>query len=241
MKNEKKSPPKSLKLKIKLLLKQVFDSKKYQIPCNICGKNIFFRGPNSRLSLTSQYPWCLNCLSLERHRGLRILWEKFPKDLLKSMTVLQFSEEPILDAEWFNNFIVSVYGGSNSLDVQNIDYKDGVFDIVMCNQVIEHVPNDKKAIKELLRVIKKDGFVQMSVPYPMQLVKTIDWGYPKESDHGHYRNYGRDDINILLDEVAGKGCWSEVIVTDPVTIAQDYVYILCHSKKVLVSVLSQFK
>ncbi|WP_456376731.1 class I SAM-dependent methyltransferase [Lutibacter sp.] len=232
--------PKSFKLKLKLFLTRIFDSKKYDTPCNICGNKIFFRGPNSRLSTTNQYPWCINCLSLERHRGLRLLWEKFPKDFLKSKIALQFSKEPTVDSEWFNKHVVSVYGGENSLDIQNIDFKNEVFDIVICNQVIEHVPDDKKAIKELLRVLKKDGFVQMSVPYPMQLAKTIDWGYPKESDHGHYRNYGKD-INLLLDELVGKGCWKEIVVTDPVTIAQDYVYILCRSKNALLSILEQFK
>jgi len=237
---KKTLPLKPFKLRLKLFLTNIYDSKRYQTPCNICGGNKFFRGPNSRLSITNQYPWCLNCLSLERHRGLRLLWEKLPKGFLKSKNALQFSEEPTVDSEWFNKHLISVYGGNNSLDVQNIDYKDEVFDIVICNQVIEHVPDDKKAIKELLRVTKKDGFVQMSVPYPMQLAKTIDWGYPKESDHGHYRNYGKD-INLLLDELVGKDCWKEIVVTDPVTIAQDYIYILCHSKKVLSSVLSQFK
>ena len=41
--------------------------------CNVCGGEVFMRGPNDRLSATRKPPRCVECLSLERHRQLR-LW-----------------------------------------------------------------------------------------------------------------------------------------------------------------------
>ncbi|WP_457617691.1 class I SAM-dependent methyltransferase [Lutibacter sp.] len=229
---------KAVKWRVKLFYNKFFLGKKSSIPCNICGNTIFIKGPNGRLSLTGEFPWCPNCWSLERHRGLRVFWDKFPKSYFKSARVLQFSNDPAIISSWFCTHTISIYGGENSLDVQNIGCKDATYDIVLCNQVIEHVPDDKAAIKELLRVTKKDGFVQIGVPYPMELDKTIDWGFPKETDHGHYRNYGKD-INILLNKLVGKGNWKDIIITDPVTRSQDYIYILCHSQKALSTILGK--
>lgn len=51
----------------------------------------------------------------------------------------------------------------NKEDVQNLSFKDNSFDIVICQEVLEHVPNPIKAISELKRVAKKQLII--SVPY----------------------------------------------------------------------------
>ncbi len=48
-------------------------------------------------------------------------------------------------------------------DVENLDYKDKYFDVVICSEVLEHVNNPVKAMKELKRVTKKRLII--SVPY----------------------------------------------------------------------------
>jgi len=222
----------AIKWRLKLFIKKIFEGKKYEKSCNICSNNIFIKGPNNRLSLTEKYPLCANCFSLERHRGLKVFWERFDKDFLRGLNVLQFSDDPGIDETWFKTYLVNSFGAENSLDIQKIDKPSESYDIVLCNQVIEHVPDDRSSIKELMRVTKKNGFVQLGVPYPMEIEKTIDWGYPNKSDHGHYRNYGRD-ICFLLDELIGKNKWLEITITDPVTNALDYIYILCHNIEVM--------
>ncbi|WP_084404254.1 class I SAM-dependent methyltransferase [Flavobacterium tegetincola] len=132
-----------------------------------------------------------------------------------------------------------MYSDHTSLDVQNINKPDGTYDIVLCNQVIEHVPNDEAAIKELLRITKKDGFVELGVPYPSERDTTVDWGTPNAKDHDHYRNYGRVDLGLQLDRLVGVGKWKEITVTDPVTGTYDYVFLLCHSKEALNNILSK--
>lgn len=47
-------------------------------------------------------------------------------------------------------------------DIQNLSFKDKSFDIVLCQQVLEHTPNPPKAISELKRVAKKQLII--SVP-----------------------------------------------------------------------------
>lgn len=45
-------------------------------------------------------------------------------------------------------------------DVENLPFKDKVFDFVFCSHLLEHVENPDKAIKELTRVAKK-GYVEV--------------------------------------------------------------------------------
>ncbi|MBC8304828.1 MAG: class I SAM-dependent methyltransferase [Pelagibacterales bacterium] len=167
---------------------------------------------------------------------MKVFWERFDKGFLRNLDVLQFSDDPAVDGSWFNKYLLNIFGAENSIDIQKIDKPSESYDIVLCNQVIEHVPDDRSSLKELMRVTKKNGFVQLGVPYPMEIEKTIDWGYPNELDHGHYRNYGRD-ICYLLDELIGKNKWLEIRITDPVTKAQDFIYILCHT----IGVMAKYK
>lgn len=48
--------------------------------------------------------------------------------------------------------------------VEHLPYADGRFDKVICGEVIEHVLDEDKALEELLRVLKPDGTLIISVP-----------------------------------------------------------------------------
>lgn len=49
------------------------------------------------------------------------------------------------------------------IDVQNIKYEDS-FGFIVCNHVLEHVPDDHKAMRELYRVLKEMGVAYINVP-----------------------------------------------------------------------------
>jgi len=50
-------------------------------------------------------------------------------------------------------------------DIENMDFKDGRFDVVFCSQVLEHVPHPWKAFAEINRVLKKSGVAIITVPH----------------------------------------------------------------------------
>ena len=49
-------------------------------------------------------------------------------------------------------------------DLRDLDYKDEFFDVIMCTEVIEHVPEYKKVLKEFERILKKGGMLIISFP-----------------------------------------------------------------------------
>ncbi|MEB8430922.1 glycosyltransferase [Cocleimonas sp. KMM 6892] len=197
--------------------------------CNICGCNEFKEGPLGRLTKLGEKPHCVECGSLERHRLIRTVWEKLPLQFLNRKKALQFSLDPSVDSKWFEGHETSIYGHSNTLDLQNIERADKTYDVVICNQILEHVADDKLAFSEILRVMKDDGFLQMTVPLPIQKKVTDDWGYPKEDFHGHYRHYGIDLIEYFSKVLPGVhmiNCRAR----DEVTAVEDFVFFWMKSK-----------
>lgn len=50
------------------------------------------------------------------------------------------------------------------MDITDIQYPDESFDVIYCSHVLEHVPDDRKAMQEFFRVLKKDGWAVLLVP-----------------------------------------------------------------------------
>lgn len=54
--------------------------------------------------------------------------------------------------------------GPERIDVTRLDFPDRSFDIVVCNHVLEHVPDDRRAMSEIARVLRPDGWALLLVP-----------------------------------------------------------------------------
>jgi len=162
------------------------------VACPICGGTEFAPGPKGRMGPNGKMPRCAKCLSLERHRMFRIMFERLGVAGLGDMRAVQFSPDPTLDPRWFRSFELSVYGEGDSLDIAAVDRPDGAYDMVACSHVLEHVADDRRALNELLRIASPDGLLFLVVPDPFREKKTRDWGFPKPEKYGHYRIYGAD-------------------------------------------------
>lgn len=102
---------------------------------------------------------------------LKVLSEAFPKfrlygtDLNK--TYLEKANNNI------NNSKVKLKIGN----IENLPYKNSFFDVVIASEILEHVDNDSKAIREIFRVLKRGGKAIITVPnknYPF-LWDPLNW------------------------------------------------------------------
>ncbi len=84
-------------------------------------------------------------------------------------------------------------------DITSLPFKDNTFDKIVCSEVLEHVPDDIAAIRELVRVLKSYGTIAISVPsyLPEAICWKIDRSY---YDHpgGHLRIYKESELIAKL-------------------------------------------
>ena len=197
----------------------------YREECPICGGTSFGKGPGGRLAVSGRNPRCESCHSLERHRAIRSFFLSLPRQALAPLKVLQFSRDRCVEPAWFSEFEVSVYGSSNSLNLQKIDRPTRAYDLVLCNHVLDHVAYDNSALHELIRVQANSGGCFLTVPDPIRRPSTVDWGYPDETKHGHYREYGADIEELFARHLDGAYIY-KTSLSDPVTLTPDVAFLL---------------
>jgi len=91
------------------------------------------------------------------------------------------------------------------IDIKDINFEDNFFDVIICNHVLEHIVDDRKAMCELFRVLKPGGEAILQVPISKYNKKTFeDFSIilPEEREKyfgqkDHVRIYGKDYKNRL--------------------------------------------
>ncbi len=78
--------------------------------------------------------------------------------------------------------------------LEELPWQDESFDLITCLDVIEHTPDDRVALRELLRVCKPSGWLLATVPAYQGL-----WSYHDEVNH-HYRRYERTTLRSAVAE-----------------------------------------
>lgn len=88
-------------------------------------------------------------------------------------------------------------------DALELPYQDGEFDCVIASEILEHLPEDDRAIDELVRVLKPGGSLAVTVPrwLPEKICWLLSDAY-HANEGGHIRIYRSDE---LLKKIASRG------------------------------------
>jgi SAM-dependent methyltransferase len=93
-------------------------------------------------------------------------------------------------------------------NITGLPFPDGFFDMVICSEVLEHIADQKGAVREITRVLKSGGDLVVSVP--RFLPEKICWALSKSyhnTDNGHIRIYTRKTLLKLLED-SGSKLWA---------------------------------
>ena len=142
---------------------------------------------------------CPNCRSLERHRLLWLYIKNKTNLLTDQLKVLHIAPEssflPILQSQpnldYLSADLVSPLA-MEKIDITQIPYPDCTFDVILCNHVLEHIPDDRKAIQELYRVLKPQGWGIIQSPIDPTLEKTYE-DFTITTDQGRKQAFGQED------------------------------------------------
>jgi len=159
---------------------------------------------------------CPNCYSVDRSRLLYLFFKLRTKVFEQKTDILHISPNHEIARVLYNAKTINHVTGTDEphaymefnpvhLDVQKMNFKDNTFDVVICCHVIEHVPDDAGAMKEIYRVLKPGGFAVLQVPLALNLETTLE--DPKDvtpkqrkiayGQVDHIRLYGMDYFDRL--------------------------------------------
>lgn len=170
---------------------------------------------------------CPGCGTYERHRLLLLYLQQRTRFFVDQLRVLHVAPEAILQSRFRrlpNLDYVSVDLDSPlamvHMDITRLALQDNQFDVIFCSHVLEHIPNDQQAMRELYRVLKPGGWAIMLVPIDTTQESTFEDPsivLPQEREryfgqHDHVRLYGRDYIQRL--ESAGFCVWVDTFARE---------------------------
>lgn len=181
-------------------------------------KRLFFAGSGAHCPVCDSdirgfLPWgeraraqCPVCGTMERHR-LAWLFFRRRTDLMdgRPKRMLHIAPEPGVASRLSRvpglDHVTGDLDPSHAdvrMDVTDIPFPDGHFDVVYCSHVLEHVPDDRRALAEFARVLAPGGWALVLVPVTAErTVEDPTATSPEErrrlfGQHDHVRRYGPD-------------------------------------------------
>jgi SAM-dependent methyltransferase len=153
-------------------------------------------------------------LSLERHRLFWLYLTNETEFFTENLKVLHFAPEQAFYKRFkkmknleytttdLNSPIATV-----KADICDLPFQDNAYDFIICNHVLEHIPDDTKAMQELYRVLAPGGIAILQVPYEADRNTTFEDDTitdPKErakifGQYDHVRIYGMDYFEKLTE------------------------------------------
>jgi SAM-dependent methyltransferase len=150
---------------------------------------------------------CPGCGSLERHRLIMLFLRDRTPLFTAPHSLLDIAPERSIQRVLLRALTVSYTSGDLDspladirLDITRMPFEAATFDVVLCMHVLEHVPDDRQAMKEMYRVLKPGGWAIIQAPVSQHRETTFEdpsVSSPQErvrlfGQEDHVRDYGRD-------------------------------------------------
>jgi len=187
-----------------------------RVECNVCG----WRGTRFLTHCAAGYvdrnSFCPRCRSYGRHRGFGWLLEhRLGAELARVAKVrgrrLLFAPEPGLTSLLTRHLDpregplegADIDGGREGVslveDLQRLSLPDASVAFAAAFHVLEHVPDDRAALRELARVLAPGGRLLVCVPMSFERERTLEFGLARADLNEHWRDYGRDFVERLRE------------------------------------------
>jgi SAM-dependent methyltransferase len=161
--------------------------------------------------LNAVCPWCGSHV---RHRALWLYVERRTDLLAEPTRLLHLAPEHVI-AERLRALPHVDYLSADldqpameNWDLTDVPHPDGSFDAIICSHVLEHVPDDRAAMRELRRILRPGGWAIVQVPIDYERAETLEdpaIQTPEERERAywqddHMRLYANDFPDRLRSE-----------------------------------------
>ena len=151
-------------------------------------------------------------LSLERHRLLWLFLKNETNFFTENLKVLHFAPEQAFYKRFkkLKNLDYTTTDLDSPLadvkaNICDLPFEDASFNVILCNHVLEHIHDDKKAMQELYRVMRPNGWGIFQIPQDYDRNVTFeDDGITDKKErakvfgqYDHVRIYGMDYFDKL--------------------------------------------
>jgi len=179
---------------------------RYECPCCQTAVKAWRDGPNGRPNAA-----CPNCFSLERHRLLAVVLKGMNPFVSTARHVLEYAPQPQIRSLLMQAAGDNAYTGVDLMDDRWIDsfadacampFDDDSFDLIVCFHILEHIPDDAAAMREMARVLTPGGIAVVQVPSrhgptDEDPSATVAERIRRFGQDDHVRYYGDDFIDRL--------------------------------------------
>jgi SAM-dependent methyltransferase len=170
---------------------------------------------------------CPRCGSLERHRALWLYFRDRTTLFTEPVRMLHVAPDGSMGSRWaalpnvdYLSADLDPAKAMVGMDLTSIDLPDATFDLILVSHVLEHIPDDRAAMRELRRVLRQGGQAVLSVPI-IGKVTTEDLTVTDPAERlrrfgqeDHVRRYGRDGVFEDRLRAAGFDVTPDPIIED---------------------------
>lgn len=143
---------------------------------------------------------CPHCGSTDRERHLLAYMQRTGLLALAGKRVLHFAPEKNMrllikatgPVEYVQGDLFPKDAQITRVDITKMQFPDGYFDLLIANHVLEHVPEDIAALREIVRVLKPGGHAILQTPYATKLQCSLALSHIS-SDAARLALYGQED------------------------------------------------
>ena len=155
---------------------------------------------------------CWRCGSHERHRAQWLLFQRRPELLRDARSLLHVSPEWCLrehlarlpGLRYVTTDLDPAQDADLRLDLTALDLPDDAFDAVICSHVLEHVPDDGAAMRELRRVTAAGGWCLVMVPLALDRATTYEDPAITSPEDRRRAFLQADHVRLYAPDIAGR-------------------------------------